>query len=318
MNLNDKSILITGGAGFIGSYLVDVLINEKPKEIIVVDNMFLGKEENLNDAKRNFPDLKLYKEDAGDFEVMQKIIESHKVEVIFNLAIVPLPASFKIPKKIIDDNIKIVTTLCELQRKRYFKTLIHFSSSEVYGSAQYEPMDEKHPLGATTPYAASKAAGDLIVLSYNQTFDIDCTIIRPFNNYGPRQNEGAYAGVIPLTMKRILNNESPIIYGDGKQTRDYIYVEDTARMAIEIYKNENTRKKVINIGSGKEISILKLVNQMMELTNCNKEIKFEKARTADVRRHIANIYLAKDILDFRQKVDFKEGLKRTIEWYKKN
>jgi UDP-glucose 4-epimerase len=178
-------------------------------------------------------------------------------------------------------------------------------------------MDEKHPLGPSTPYAASKAAGDLIVLSYYRTFGTDCAIIRPFNNYGPRQNEGSYAGVIPLTIKRILKDEAPVIYGDGKQTRDYIYVTETARMAIEIYKNENTRGRVVNIGSGKETSILTVVKLIMKLLNCGKEIEFEPARPGDVRRHIANIYLAEDILGFTQEISFEDGMKMTVDWYKK-
>lgn len=317
MNLKNKSVLVTGGAGFIGSHLVDILINEKPKDIVVVDNMFLGKESNLQDAQRNFNDLKLYKEDAADFELMKRIIKKHKIEVVFNLAVLPLPLSLEKPKLCNDKNIEIVSTICELQKLGFFKTLIHFSSSEAYGSARYRPMDEKHPLGPSTPYAASKAAGDILVLSYYRTFNTDCAIVRPFNNYGPRQNEGSYAGVIPLTIKRILNKEAPVIYSDGRQTRDYIYVTETARAAIEIYKNEKTRGEAINIGSGKETSILTVVKLIMKLLKCNKEIKFEPVRPGDVRRHIANIYLAEDILGFKQEISFEEGMKRTVEWYLK-
>ncbi len=316
MNLNNKSVLVTGGAGFIGSQLVDALIDEKPSKIIVVDNMSLGKEENLNEARKNFPDLQLYKEDISDFKIMKKIFKDNNIDVVFNLAAIPLPHSLDMPRQNVSGNINMVITLCELQRLKLFKTLIHFSSSEVYGSAQNDSMDEKHPLEPSTPYAASKAAGDLIVLSYNKTFDTDCAIIRPFNNYGPRQNEGSYAGVIPLTMKRIIADEAPVIYGDGTQTRDFIYVTDTARMAIEIYKNEDTRGKIINIGSGKEISILNLVKKIIELTGFDKEIIFEKPRAGDVNRHIANADLAKKLLGFEQTIDFEEGIKKTIEWYK--
>ena len=316
MSLKNKSILVTGGAGFIGSHLVDLLINEEPKEIIVVDNMSLGKERNLNEAKKRFPFLKLFEEDAGNFEVIGKIIKTYNIEIVFNLAVVPLPASLEKPKETTDENIKIVTALCELQRLNFFKTLIHFSSSEVYGSAKYESMNENHPLGSCTPYAASKAAGDLIVLSYCNTFNTDCAIIRPFNNYGPRQNEGSYAGVIPITIKKILKGEQPIIYGDGEQTRDYIYVTDTARMAIEIYNNTNTRGKIVNIGSGSEISVLKLINLIMNLLNNKQKIKFEPPRLGDVRRHNADISLAKKLLNFKPHTKFEEGMKITVDWYK--
>lgn len=208
--------------------------------------------------------------------------------------------------------------LCELAKDDYYETLVHFSSSEAYGTAAYVPMDEKHPLNGTTTYAASKASSDLLVFSYIRTFGIDSTIIRPFNNYGPRQNEGSYAGVIPLTIKRIFNNESPIIYGDGKQTRDYLYVTDTARAAIDIYKSNKTRNRALNIASGREVSIDYIIKFIANYLNSKKEIVYEAERPGDVRRHIANIYLAEDLIDFRFTVSFDEGLIQTIEWYKQN
>lgn len=315
MKLKDKSVLITGGAGFIGSHLVEDLVNEHPKEIIIVDNMALGVEKNLSNAKKRFSHLKLYKKDATDFHEMKKIFEINKIDVVFNLAIVPLPASLVKPKETTDDNIKMVTNFCELQRLELFKTLIHFSSSEAYGSAKIVPMDERHPLNPTTPYAASKAAGDHIVLSYYETFHTDSAIIRPFNNFGPRQNEKSYAGIIPLTIQRIVNGESPIIYGDGKQTRDYIYVKDTTRMAIEIYKNEETRGQVINIGSGSEISVIELIQKIMEIMRCDKEIRYEEKRPGDVMRHLASIELAKKLLGFKPQTSFSDGITKTIQWY---
>ena len=123
-------------------------------------------------------------------------------------------------------------------------------------------MKEDHPLGASTPYAASKAACDLIVESYGKTFGNEYVIIRPFNNYGPRQNQGTYAGIVPLTIQRILNNENPVVNGSGEQTRDYLYVTDTIKAAIMAYENEETRGKIINIGSGQEIKIIDLLESI--------------------------------------------------------
>jgi UDP-glucose 4-epimerase len=318
MKLKNKSIVVTGGAGFIGSHLVDALIKEESEDLVVVDNMFLGKDSNLKDAKKNYDGLTVYKKDAAQFETMKKIFEKHGTDVVFDLAVIPLPASLEKPLFCMNENIGITSTISELQRLDYFKTLVHFSSSEVYGTALYAPMDEKHPLEATTPYAASKAAGDMVVQSYRRTFNMDSAIVRPFNNFGPRQNEKSYAGVIPLTIKRIMNGESPIIFGDGNQTRDYIYVTETARMAIEVYKNEVTRGKIINIASGKETSILFLIKEIMNIMGCDSDIVFEKPRPADVRRHIANISLAENTLGFRQQIPLEEGLKSTVHWYKKN
>jgi len=318
MSLKNKSVLVTGGAGFIGSHLVDRLISEEPENLVAVDNLFLGKDENLRNAKNNFPELKIFHKDASDLEEMKTIIKNEEIDVVFNLAVIPLPASLQKPVWSFDHNCKITSTMCELARLDYFKTLIHFSSSEVYGTSVSGPMDEKHPLNATTPYAASKAASDLLVLSYIRTFGIKSAIIRPFNNYGPRQNEKSYAGIIPLTIKRICKNQSPIIYGDGKQTRDYLFVTDTANAAIKIYQSQKTRGKILNIASGREISIKYLVEQILHHCQSKLKIIYESARLGDVQRHIANVYLAEDLIGFHPTVDFNEGLQNTVEWYKTN
>lgn len=318
MEIKNKSVLVTGGAGFIGSHLVDELTKENLDNLVVIDNLYLGKESNLNDAKLNYPNLKFYKEDVSDYGIMKKIFENENIDIVFDLAVIPLPASLLGPREVFEKNIDMTLNLCELAKDDYYETLVHFSSSEAYGTAAYVPMDEKHPLNGTTTYAASKASSDLLVFSYIRTFGIDSTIIRPFNNYGPRQNEGSYAGVIPLTIKRIFNNESPIIYGDGKQTRDYLYVTDTARAAIDIYKSNKTRNRALNIASGREVSIDYIIKFIANYLNSKKEIVYEAERPGDVRRHIANIYLAEDLIDFRSTVSFDEGLIQTIEWYKQN
>ena len=318
MSLKNKSVLVTGGAGFIGSHLVDRLIKEEPENLVVVDNFFIGKESNLIEARENYPNLKIYNQDASDYEIMSEIMKNEGIEVVFNLAVIPLPASLTKPRWAFEQNVNITLSTCELARNNYFDTLIHFSSSEAYGTSEYAPMDEKHPLNGTTPYAASKAASDQLVFSYCRTFGIDASIIRPFNNYGPRQNEGSYAGVIPLTIKRILNDEAPVIYGDGKQTRDYLYVTNTTNAAIDVYNSKSTRNKVINIASGKEVSIETLITLIVKYLNRDKTIVYEQERPGDVRRHIANIYLAEDLIVFKPTVSLEGGLKLTVEWYVKN
>ena len=316
LKLENRSIMVTGGAGFIGSHLVDRLIEEKPSNLVVVDNFFLGKESNLEDAKTNYPALKILRQDAKDYEAMKQIMRDENVQVVFNLAVTPLPASLTNPRWVYEENMAIVLCLLELIRSHDFDTLIHFSSSEAYGTSVYAPMNENHPLNATTPYAVSKAAGDNLILSYYRLFGIDASIVRPFNNYGPRQNEGSYAGVIPLTIRRILSGEPPLIYGDGKQTRDYLYVTDTADAAVKAHNCTKTRGRVLNIGSGKETSINTVVQLIAQHLNCNKPIVYQEPRPADVRRHIASIFLAEELIDFCPKVNMEEGMKSTIEWYK--
>ena len=317
MSLKNRSVLVTGGAGFIGSHLVDRLIQEHPENLAVVDNLFLGKLSNLNDAKDAFPNLKTYEIDASDHEKMSSIIDNEGTDVVFNLAVVPLPVSLEKPGWTFNQNVEITLTMCELAREDRFETLVHFSSSEAYGTCEYAPMDEKHPLNPTSPYAASKAASDQLVFSYCRTFGIDATIMRPFNNYGSRQNAGSYAGVIPATIKRILNGQPPVVFGDGEQTRDYLFVGDTADAAVRIYRSSNTRSRVLNVASGKEVTIRTVVGIIAEYMDFHQDIIYEAERPGDVRRHIANIYLAEDLIGFKPTMDLRAGLKRTIDWYKK-
>jgi len=317
-NLKNTSVLIAGGAGFIGSHLVDRLIDEKPEKLVIVDNFYLGEDKirNLSSAKGRFPSLKVYHQDASKMQSMKKILKSESIDVVFDLAVVCLPVSLVKPKWTYDTNVAISSTFCELLRKDCFETLIHFSSSEAYGDAKQVPMDESHPLKPTTPYGASKIASDHLVLSYIQTFGVDASIIRPFNTYGPRQHEGTYAGVIPLTIGRILNNESPVINGDGSQTRDYTYVTDTADAAVKVYHSKAAHGKVINIASGEEMSIKNLISKIAELMNCKKPIVYDKPRPGDVRRFIGSNRLAKQLINYEPKVDFEDGLRHTIEWYR--
>jgi UDP-glucose 4-epimerase len=317
MSLKNKSVLVTGGAGFIGSHLVDRLIQENPANLVVADDFFLGKESNLIDAKALCHDLKVFNQDASETRKMQKILEREKIEVIFNLAVIPLPTSLIRPRWVYEHNTDITMCCCELARKEVYKTLIHFSSSEAYGDLIYSPMDEKHPLNPTTTYGASKAACDHLVLAYCRSFGIDASILRPFNNYGPRQNEGSYAGVIPLTVKRIMNGDEPVIYGDGEQTRDFLYVTETAEAAVQVYNNAITRGKVLNVASGKEITINNLVRLIAQYLNYDGNINYQPGRIGDLRRLSGSVDYARKLIGFNPRASLENGLELTVRWYKK-
>jgi len=314
--LAGKSVLITGGAGFIGSHLAERVAKEQPDRLVIVDSMYLGREINLEPARRAFPHLKIYRQDASDYNAMSAIVASERSDVVYNLAVVPLPTSLVNPRWTVDMNIAITTVACELQRQGYFHTLVHFSSSEAYGSADYVPMDETHPGQPSTPYAASKLGSDLVVLAYRATYGIDATILRPFNNYGPRQNAGAYAGVIPIVVGRALRGEPIEIHGDGEQTRDFIFVTDTADAAVKIYEQPSTRGLVVNIGSGRELSINELVRLILEQLEVSVPVVHTDPRPGDVRRHLAATDRARSVLGFEALVPIAEGLAATLAWYR--
>lgn len=315
MKLEGKNVVVTGGAGFIGSHLCDWIALEKPKRLIVIDDFSLGKGSNLSQLKKH-DWFDIYGVNAADYNYMLQLYSSMDVDVTFNLAVIPLPASLEHPKHVIDTNIKITSTLCELLRKEYYDTLIHVSSSEAYGTAIYASMNEAHPTKPITPYAASKLACDNIVLSYSRTFGVDVAIARPFNNYGPRQNEGSYAGVIPLTIKRILTGQFPVIHGDGQQTRDFSYVGDISEAILKIYETPKTRGRVVNLASGKEISIEALIYRIRELMHDQSPIISTEPRVGDLRRHLGDITLAKKLIGYKPKTSYEEGLRKTIEWYR--
>ena len=316
MRLKGESVLVTGGAGFIGSHLVDRLICEEPDNLVVVDNFFLGQEANLAAARAALPGLKVYRLDASDLAAMQQLVRSEQIEVVFDLAVIPLPTSLQYPVWTIETNIGIATTFCELARWGSIKTLIHCSSSEAYGTAQYVPMDESHPQMAITPYAASKSAADQVVLSYWRTFGIDAAIVRPFNNFGPRQNPGTYAGIIPIVIQKVKNGEPIEIHGDGEQTRDFIFVRDTADAFVRVYEEEATRGKLINVATGHETSINNLVAQLLRVLGAPDHRCVNTApRPGDVKRHCGDIRLAQQLIGFRPAVITDAYLKETIDWY---
>jgi UDP-glucose 4-epimerase len=316
LSLRGRSVLVSGGAGFIGSHLVERIAREGPSNLVVVDNLFLGREENLVDARRVYPGLRFHHQDATDYDALGAILSSERTEVVYNLAIVPLPTSLVNPRWTVDVNVGLTTVAVELLRQGYYQTLIHFSSSEAYGSALYVPMDEEHPGSPSTPYAASKLAGDHVVLAYRETYGIDAAILRPFNNFGPRQNAGTYAGVIPIVVGRALRGEPIEIHGDGEQTRDFVFVRDTAEAAVRIFEVAGSRGMVINIGSGRETAINELIRAILDILAVEVPVTHGAPRQGDVRRHLASVERARKVLDFVPQTSLGEGLRETVDWYR--
>lgn len=310
--LSQKAALVTGGAGFIGSHLVDRLIELEVPEVVIVDNMFLGSESNLRQAMAN--GAILYKEDAEFPRSLEYIFKAHDIGTVYNCATKALNYSFTNPAGAFDTNVTVALNLLELQRKGAFDTLCHFSTSEVYGTAEYEPMDEAHPRKPTTAYAAGKAAADLAVESYVRMFGLDAYIVRPFNNYGPRQNHtGPLAGVIPRTAMRILEGAAPEIHGDGTQSRDFIYVMDTVEAVIALHEVIPSGESV-NISAENCVPIGPLIERIADMLDYRSEIARHKGRTSDVKCHNATSAKLCAMIPFSL-TPFEQGLEKTLSWY---
>lgn len=310
--IKGANILVTGGAGFIGSHLVDHLLQEGAGKIVVVDNLFVGSIENIYDALSQ--GVVFIKDDVEIDGTLEYIINQYSIQIVFNCATKALNYSFINPANAYMTNVNIIKHLLELQRKGRFNTLCHFSSSEVYGSAVYEPMDEKHPFCATTTYAAGKAAADGMLFSYVQQYGLDAFIVRPFNNYGPRQNhQGPLAGIIPLTASRILKGEAPEIHGTGKQSRDYIFVYDTVGAVLKLYDKMKVGEAV-NISTNGQVTVESLIYQIVAYMRYEGEIVYKEARAADVFCHNASNAKMKGLIEFTP-TPFSEGLATTLAWY---
>jgi UDP-glucose 4-epimerase len=311
-----KKLLVVGGAGFVGSHVVDALVKHGADKIVVVDNMFLGKAENLDEAAKK-GNVIVYREDARYLTALDNIIEREKPEAVFNLAVKCLPYGFIDPEGAFMTGVEIAHNLANLLRKRKFERLLHFSSSEAYGTAIHVPMDENHPLDPNSPYGAGKAAADLLLLSYYKLYGLEISVIRPFNFYGERQNMEAYAAVVPVTIWRILKGEKPILEGDGSQSRDFTYVKDGAEIAVKMMDCDKAVGRVVNIGQGQEIDIKTVISMICDkLDYPFDKVEHKPPRPSDVRRLYADITLAKKMLGYSPKTNFNEGLKLTIDWFR--
>lgn len=317
-SIKGKRVLVTGGAGFIGSHLCDELLRMGAQRVVCLDNFFLGKKENIEDASKH-PDFVCYCDDARETGALSAILQKEKIEVVFNLATIALNYSFFNPLDAYMVNVKIANNLAEFLKLGLYQTLIQSSSSEAYGTALYSPMDEKHPINPTTPYAAGKVAADLFLHSLTKVEDLDISILRPFNNYGPRQNaKGSLSAIIPRTIYAIANNDKPLIEGDGEQTRDFVFVLDTVKAFIHTYENPKTKGKIINFGSGKGISINYLINMIIKKMNYQGNVERRAERKSDVRNLCGSMELAKQLLNFYPQTPFEDGIEITIDWYLAN
>ena len=306
-----RKAIVTGGAGFIGSHLSNLLL-ENNYEVTIYDDFSNGS------GKDNL--VKGIKVVKGSILNPQKFKTAcKKADVAFNLAVKPLTMSFDKPEEVVKVNdygtYLVAKTCTELGIK-----LVHVSSSEAYGSAIHIPMKEDHPFFPSTIYASSKAASELYVRGFHETYGLKTVIVRPFNSYGEYMRSDIYAAVIPKFFDQISAGLPLIIHGTGKQTRDFTYVMDTCRGIMLSDQNSNVIGDTFNIAQGKEVKIIDIakimIKKFMEIAEkeVNLGLKFTPRRKGDVMRHLADISHAKKIIKYKPTVMIEEGITKYIKW----
>lgn len=317
MNLKNKKVLVTGACGFIGSHLVEYVLNEQCQTRAFVFYNPLnswGWLESL--PKEKLENLDIHAGDIRNFDSVKKAVKD--IDIVFHLAaLIGIPYSYASPQAYLDTNVYGTLNILQASRDYKVERVMITSTSEVYGTAQYVPMDEKHPLQAQSPYAASKIAADKLAESFYMSFNTPITIVRPFNTYGPRQSARA---IIPTLISQIVSTQEKISIGSIHPQRDFNYVDDVCTAFCEIAKNDQTIGKTINVCSGREISIGNLISLVMDLCYSKKSIIEDPLRKrplkSEVDRLLGDHSELSSLTSWKPTYTLKEGLRNTIEWFR--
>jgi len=311
MDANRGYILVTGGAGFIGSWTVEKLISREYK-VVILDNLAYGSIDNLSKV---LDDIVFINGDIRDSELLDKLFKKYRFYGVIHLAaLVSVNEVSQKPYEGYSINVYGTFNLLEMSRKYDVERFVYASSAAVYGDPLSLPISEDHPLYPKSLYGATKLAGEVLVNSYSINYGLSTISLRYFNVYGPRMKPGPYAGVIYIFIHNVIHNKPLTIYGDGLQTRDFIYVEDVAEANLLALESNVTGS--YNIGSGNDISIKDLAYKILGLMGRNDlEIVYDKPRIGDIRYSLADISKAAQLLGWKPDTNFEEGLKRTIKYY---
>ena len=308
--IKNKKIVVTGGAGFIGSNTVKELLKNN-NSVTVIDNLSTGKYENIRDAE-------FIKGDITDTNILKNAFKDADY-IIHLAAISSIEQTIKDPKKSNDINITGTLNVLSEARDANVKRVIFASSASIYGNTTQLPIKENAPPNPTTPYAISKITGEYYCKSFHELYGLETVALRFFNVFGPRQQlNSAYSAVIPKFINAMLKDKRPTIYGDGEQSRDFIYIKDVVTAIIKATTAPNAAGTSINIATGKGTTLNELVNTINNSLGKTIKPSYTDKKQGDIKHSLADISLAKRVLDFTPEYTLDKGIEKTIEWLKSN
>ncbi|MFU8845046.1 MAG: NAD-dependent 4,6-dehydratase LegB [Bacteroidales bacterium] len=309
-----KNILVTGADGFIGSHLTELLIEKGYKVRALAYYNSFNSWGWLDEMTAN-PNLEVVAGDIRDPHFVKHIMQD--VDTVFHLAaLIAIPFSYVAPDSYVDTNIKGTLNVCQAAKELNGIRVLNTSTSEVYGTAQYVPIDEKHPKQPQSPYSATKIGADAIAMSFYNAFNLPITTVRPFNTYGPRQSARA---IIPTIITQIAQGMKKINLGDLTPTRDFNYVKDTVRGFLAIAESDQTVGKEINIATNSEVSMADTLNLIKEIMGSDVQFITEKQRLRPENSEVFRLWgdntLITSLTDWKPQTTLKQGLKETIDWF---
>ena len=308
MNLHDRRILVTGGAGFVGSNLVKRLVRERAN-VTVLDDLFTGRVENLPAEGCEFVEGSVCQP-----ALVEQLVASH--DLIFHLAARNIVVSTRNPREDFETNIGGTLNVLLAARKVGGRRVVYTSSTSVYGNPRYLPMNEDDPLSLLTPYAVSKLAGENYCMAFYESYDLHTTAVRYSNIFGPGQDPAnPYCGVVAKFLESLMAGRAPVIHGDGNQTRDFTFVDDAVEATLLAGTSDRALGEVFNVGSGVETRVNELAAILIRLTGASVTPAHTDRRDIDnIRRRVVNIEKTRRTLRWIPEVTLDEGLKRTVEW----
>lgn len=310
-DLQNSNILVIGGAGFVGSHIVDQLVCEPVRKIVVLDNLVRGSRFNLEFALRD-PRVSLVEGSLLDRELLNSLM--HRTDYVFHLAALWLYECVHHPRAALEINVVGTYNVVEAAQQTAVKKLVYSSSASVYGDALFMPMTEDHPFNNRTMYGATKIAGEQFFRAFYEQHRLNYAGLRYMNIYGPRMDyKGAYVSVIMKVLDRIERQEPPVIFGDGSQAYDFIHVQDVARANLLALKSDVT-DQFFNVGTGRKTTIDQLVHTLLKISGSNLLPEYRRQEQMFVTHRVGSTEKAERLLGFQAKITLDDGLRSVVEW----